>query len=303
MDHLALSAAQHGAVSVPQLRTGGMSYGQIKHLVRSREYERSTAIVLIRTGSAATDARDAMEAVLDAGLDAALSHWSAAAWWGVPGFRLRPFHVTRARKRSATPSRLSTIHEPRCFPAHHRTVLRGVPIVLPARIPFEIAGRDPAGARRFLDRGWARGLLGHQSSMGMLDELAERGRRGITLMRELLGERGPDYRPNDTGVEDRMYELCRRVGLEVTRQRDLSGPEEWLGRVDLLVVGTTVVLEVDSALYHEALIDQAADAARRAALTAAGYEVHSFSDHDIFYETHSTMERLRLIRRSLRSGR
>jgi very-short-patch-repair endonuclease len=139
--------------------------------------------------------------------------------------------------------------------------------------------------------------------MGMLDELAERGRRGITLMRELLGERGPDYRPNDTGVEDRMYELCRRVGLEVTRQRDLSGPEEWLGRVDLLVVGTTVVLEVDSALYHEALIDQAADAARRAALTAAGYEVHSFSDHDIFYETHSTMERLRLIRRSLRSGR
>lgn len=296
MDLHALSSKQHGAVSVPQLRTAGMSYGQIAHLVRSGQWERSTPTVLVRTGTPKTDAREVVEALLDAGVGGALSHWSAAAWWGVPGFQLRPFHVTRTRKQSDTPARLAVIHEPRLFPEHHITVHQGVRIVLPCRIPFEIAARDPNGAERLLDRGWARGLLGHASSNRMLDELAERGRRGITHMRELLDARGPDYRPNDTSVEDRMQVLCRRVGLVVERQRNIGGPEEWLGRVDFVVLGREVILEVDSALYHDALIDKAADAERRAALEDVGYEIHAFSDHEIFYDSRTALLRLRAIR-------
>lgn len=296
MDLMKLSAAQHGAVSVPQLRSGGLTYHQIDHLVRSGQWARSTPIVLVRVGSPVTDAREAVEAVLDTGLDAALSHWPGGAWWGVPGFRLRPFHVTRARKRSDTPARLAVIHEPRLFPEHHVTVHHGVRVVLPCRIPFEIAARDPKGAERFLDRAWARGLLGYASCARMLDDLAERGRPGITLMRQLLDAHGPDYRPNDTSVEDRMQLLCSRVGLEVERQRHLVGPEEWLGRVDFVVVKRHIILEVDSALYHDALIDKVADAARRAALEADGYEIHQFDDHEIFYDTAKAMARLRSIR-------
>lgn len=296
MDLMPLSAAQHGAVSVRQLRAGGLTFRQIDHLVRSRQWVRKTPVVLVRAGSPATDARAVVEAVLDAGLDAALSHWPGGSWWGVPGFRLRPLHVTRARKRSDTPARLAVIHEPRLFPEHHITVHRGVRIVLPCRIPFEIAGRDPKGAERFLDRAWARGLLGYTSCIRMLEDLAERGRPGIRLMRELLDARGPDYRPNDTGVEDRMQLLCRRAGLEVERQRDLGGPEEWLGRVDFVVARRRIILEVDSALIHDALIDKAADAARRAALESDGYEIHSFDDHEIFYDTATAMGRLRDIR-------
>ena len=55
----------------------------------------------------------------------------------------------------------------------------------------------------------------------MLDDLAERGRKGITLMRELLAERGPAYRPNDTNLEDRFQDLCKVVSLVVARQRNL----------------------------------------------------------------------------------
>jgi len=296
MDLMKLSAAQHAPVSVHQLRAGGLTYHQIDHLVRSGQWLRTTPVVLVRAGSPATDARDAVEAVLDAGLDAALSHWPGGAWWGVPGYRLRPFHVTRARKRSDTPPRLAVIHEPRLFPEHHVTVHKGVRVVLPCRIPFEIAARDPKGAERFLDRAWARGLLGHASCTRMLEDLAERGRPGIRLMRELLDARGPDYRPNDTSVEDRMQLLCRRAGIEVERQRDLGGAEEWLGRVDFVVSKRRIILEVDSALYHDALIDKAADAVRRAALEADGYAIHSFDDHEIFYDTAAAMARLRTIR-------
>jgi very-short-patch-repair endonuclease len=115
-------------------------------------------------------------------------------------------------------------------------------------------------------------------------------------MRELLAERGPNYRPNDTGVEDRVQALARGVGLKLERQRDLCGMGEWLGRVDFLDEGRKIVIEVDSALYHDALIDERADAVRRGMLEAAGYRVRSFTDHEIFYEREAALRRLRAIR-------
>ena len=130
----------------------------------------------------------------------------------------------------------------------------------------------------------------------MLEDLAERGRKGITLMRDLLAERGSDYRPNDTNVEDRFQHLCQEVGLVLERQRNLIEMGEWLGRVDFVSERLMLVIEVDSALYHDAIVDRRADAIRRAALEAAGYRVHSFTDHEIFHDRQGTLRRLRAIR-------
>ena len=150
----------------------------------------------------------------------------------------------------------------------------GVTVTVPSRIPFDIAALgDAFGAARALDRGWSRHILNHASSQRMLDELAGRGRKGITLMRDLLAERGPDYRPNDTNVEDRFQELAHSVGLKLERQRNLCDMGEWLGRVDFVDEKARLVIEVDTALYHDAVIDQVADTARRATLEAAGYRV------------------------------
>ncbi len=130
----------------------------------------------------------------------------------------------------------------------------------------------------------------------MLDELAGKGRKGITLMRELLDARGPDYRPNDTNLEDRFQALCKVVGLVLERQRNLCDMGEWLGRVDFVSEKLMLVIEVDSALYHDAIVDRVADAERRAALEAAGYRVRSFTDHEIFHDRQGTLTRLRAIR-------
>lgn len=293
----ALAEGQHGLISIIQLRAQGATDAQIKHLVHSRQWERLTPMVLRRVGSAPTTAQSVSAAVLDAGGRAGLSHHSAAAWFDLNGFNLRPLHVTRRRAATSTPSRLSAIHEPRSLPDRHLTVHAGVTVIVPSRIPFDIAALgDARGAERALDRGWGRHLLDFTSSNLILADLAERGRRGITLMRELLAERGPAYRPNDTGVEDRFQELCRLVGLLMERQRDLLDQGEWLGRVDFVSEELMLVIEVDSALYHDALIDRRADEARRAALVAAGYRVHSFTDHEIFYDRAGSLARLRAIR-------
>jgi very-short-patch-repair endonuclease len=178
-----------------------------------------------------------------------------------------------------------------------------VPVTVPSRIPFDIAATQPWRAAKALDRGWARDLLSYRSSMTMLDELAERGRRGITLMRQLLAERGPDYRPNDTNLEDRFQQLAREAGLyDLERQRNLCD-REWLGRVDFVSLRRMLVIEVDSALYHDALIDKTADEARRAALTAAGYQVESFTDTEVWFDPPGTVGRLRAIASGSRSSR
>lgn len=292
-----LAARQHGLIAVWQVIAAGGTRDTVKHLVRSGQWERLTPMVLRRTGSPPTREQAASAAVLDAGRRAGLSHHSDAAWFALNGFQLRPLHIARLRDATSTPSRLATIHEPRSLPDHHLTVHRGVSVVVPSRIPFDIAAlHDARGAERALDRAWARHIVNHASMERMLEELAGRGRPGITLLRDLLAERGPDYRPNDTNVEDRLDELARMVGLRLERQRDLAGMGEWLGRVDFVDEKRKVVIEVDSALYHDALIDRQADADRRASLEAAGYTVHSFTDHEIFHDREGTLRRLRAIR-------
>jgi very-short-patch-repair endonuclease len=293
---IVLAETQHGSISIPQLYTLGATEAVIRHLTGSGQWFRITPMVLRRAGSPHSRGQRAIEAVLDAGADAGLSHTSSAAWWRLNGFRLDPLEVMRLRNSTSPPARLARIvHEPRLFPDHHRTVLDGVPVTVPSRIPFDIAATRPWLAAKALDRAWARDLLSWRSTNVMLGELAERGRKGITLMRELLAERGPDYRPNDTNLEDRFQELAREAGLwDLERQRNLCD-REWLGRVDFVSLRRRLVIEVDSALYHEALIDEVADEARRAALTAAGFRVESFTDTEVWFNPKGTVARLRNI--------
>jgi very-short-patch-repair endonuclease len=290
-----LACRQHGVVSVPQLTALGATRHVIGHLIASGQWERLSPLVLRRTGSPATRRQQLMIAVLDAGAEAGLSHLVAARLWGV-NCRAGWPDVMRQRGATTIPSRFARIHEPRLFPDHHRTVLDGIPVCVPSRIPFDVAAALPTQAPKVLDRLWGLGLLSHRSTHQMLDELAERGRKGIRLMRELLAERGPDYRPNDTNVEDRFQELAKEAGLhQLVRQHDLCG-REWLGRVDFVWLEAKLVIEVQSAKYHEALIDRVADAARRAQLDAEGWRVEELWDRDIWFDPAGTVQRLRRIR-------
>ena len=294
---VALSERQHGIVTTPQVMALGGTRHVITHLIASGQWERLTPMLLRRIGSPPSRGQRVIAAVLDAGIGAALSHRAAAAWWRLGGFNLHDVEVTRLRNTNSIEPRLARmVHEPRCFPDHHRTLLDSVPITVPSRIAFDLAATQPWLAEKALDRAWASNLLSYRSSMLIMDDLAERGRRGITLMRELLAARGPDYRPNDTNLEDRFQQLAREAGLyDLERQRNLLD-QEWLGRVDFVDERRKLVIEVDSAFCHAALIDEEADAARTEALTAAGYRVERFTDADIWFDPKSTVARLRTIR-------
>jgi very-short-patch-repair endonuclease len=116
-------------------------------------------------------------------------------------------------------------------------------------------------------------------------------------MRELDSARGPAYVPPASGLERRFIEINDEP---MERQVD-CGDEEWCGRVDFRHSLLPLVVEVQSEKYHTSLVDRAADAARRARLAAAGFEVVEVWDTDIWHHPDAVRDRIRAAVRRLRS--
>src|SRR5207302_11249251 len=121
-----------------------------------------------------------------------------------PGFRPQPVHLVRPRGVSRRRSPLAIVHEVvDLFPGHVKIVDR-VPVISPSRLAFELCGTHPGRAARVLDRLWSDRLLDGRAFQRTVGELADRGRSGSTLARELDAARGPGYVPPASGLEGRF---------------------------------------------------------------------------------------------------
>lgn len=216
-------------------------------------------------------------AVLDAGPDAYVSHLTAGNRFGLSGCALRPFTLVRLSS-TTRPSELARVHRVRVLPPQWLTELDGIPIVRPELLAMQLfAVCRFERAERLVERLWADRLVSGGSLRRLLDDHAARGRNGIGGLRTYLEERGEGYTPAASGVEARTLQILRDAGLEFRRQVD-SGGSTWSGRVDFRHVTVPLVIEVQSERHHTALSDRRADAARRAALLAGGFDVLELTD-------------------------
>jgi very-short-patch-repair endonuclease len=291
-DVLDLSAKQHGAIATWQLRALGLGRDETHRLRRSTTWAPASTRVLVRTGAPATDDQRLMVAMLDASPGAAIAGTTAAAMWGAPGFSLAPIHLVRPKGVSRRPSRLAVVHEVVDLRPAHLKVIRGITVVSPARVVCELTGTHPHRAERVLDRFWSERLLDGRTFERTVAELAERGRTGSTLMRELDASRGSGYVPPASGLERRFLQICE---WRMERQVD-SGGEEWCGRVDFRDSTLPLVVEVQSERYHASLVDRAADATRRERLERAGFVVVEAWDTEVWHQPATVNERIRLAR-------
>jgi very-short-patch-repair endonuclease len=133
-----------------------------------------------------------------------------------------------------------------------------------------------------MDHALARRLVTIPALRSTLDEMAEHGRAGTVLFRQLLNERDDQYVAPESELESRLIEMARRFGLpEPERQVDLGDDESWIGRVDFVFRGARVVVEVDGAAFHDGLLDRRNDRERDERLTAAGWCVLRFRWDDV----------------------
>jgi very-short-patch-repair endonuclease len=264
---LAMAGLQHGLVANRQIRElGGDRHLTIRR-VRQGRWEQVTSRVIRIAGTPRTAEQHLMAALLHAGPVALASHESAAWLWQLPGFAASDV-VTRPRSNGG---RVELGHRPKLLLPHHRTEVRGIPCTTLPRTIYDIAGVLPPGRTASLvalvvKRSPAMLPALHQ----MLPELAQRGRPGIAVMRQILQANPVGTKMPESGNEARFEQICRNAGIVgLERQVDLGG-HSWLGRVDYLLRRLRLVIEVDSALHHESDADKARDEVRDEAMLAAG---------------------------------
>jgi very-short-patch-repair endonuclease len=277
----ALAKTQHGLITRAQALENGLSRSAIQHRRERGRWSLVARGVYRVSGAIETPRQRALVAVLASG-SAVLSHASAAALHGLPGFGIEPLTVSLPRdgRRSLPDVRQEQSLD---LPVHHRSVIDGIPCTTVARTLFDLCGDVHAlRAERALDSALARRLVTLGGLWQVLVDLAEHGRAGTVLMRQLLEDRRDEYVPPESELEARLIALARQYGLpEPERQVDLGDDDGWIGRVDFLFRGARIVVEVDGAAFHDGLVDRRHDAERDARLSASGWYVLRFRWDDV----------------------
>lgn len=290
-----LAEKQHGLFRLDQARRAGFTRAAIRHRRRRGTWEPLQRGVYRVPGSVRTWEQRLTAVVFASGPVAAASHRSAAALLGIPGFKRDVLEVTTPRPRRHRGERKAIVHRWRPFPAHHLTVVDGIPTTNVARTLIDLAGLlHPARTERVLDNCLSSGLVTLAAVRTVFDEMRSRGRKGIALMRRLLDARGDGYMATASELEDLFLKLIREAGLpEPDRQVNVGDGERWIGRVDYIWGEARLIVEVDGRKAHTAQLDLEADQARDSRLIAAGWRPMRVRFHRLSREPHLLVADLR----------
>lgn len=224
-----------------------------------------------------------LAAIIFNGPGAVASHRSAARLWGLPGFgRGRTTEVSKPRGRSQR-REYGLVHGSKVLPPPHVTLHAEIPVTVPARTVFDLAGIvHPKRTERALDTMLAKKLV----TVGQLEvvfaQLVRRGRRGTALMRELLEARGEGYVAPTSELEAVGRAVLAGADLPApVVERNLGDGDDWIGRVDLTFPAVRLVVELDSRRHHTSLLDRDSDRRRDNRLMAAGWRVLRFTWWDL----------------------
>jgi very-short-patch-repair endonuclease len=230
-----------------------------------------------------------LAAVKACGRGAALSHFAATAHWGMLDWDGRHIDVivrkSGARRQPGIRVHRTKTLEPRDLRRH-----RGIPVTSPARTLVDVASVVPEVAVR---RAVSRALSLHFVSLGQLVEALQRlgtGRRGISKVRRIVASRPA---PTRTELEDVVLEFLISSGLahpHVSRPMVLDGR-----RVvpDFRWADQRLVIEADSAAWHDHKLAREDDAERQALLEAHGERVLRVTWGQVISEPERTLARIR----------
>jgi hypothetical protein len=265
-----LAQRQHRVVAWWQLRELGLSRAAIGHRVRNGRLHRLQPSIYVVGTRLVSRHGWWMAAVLTSGADAVLSHYSAAALWGLRGYSEGAVQVTSARK--STSSRYVGRHQA-SLPDDEITTVAGIPVTTVPRTVLDLAASEPVDSVKSLIREVEyRELRDHLSPWDMIDRYP--GKRGVRRLRSAL-ERLKDEPPGRRRgpLEERFAPFLGRHHLPPPHLNDWIAVGAKRYQVDCHWRGTRQIVELDGWQGHRTRTAFREDRTRDRRLRAAGYSV------------------------------
>jgi very-short-patch-repair endonuclease len=272
------AARQFGLVTTGQLRDLGLSPRQIQWRTAKGSLIRVRHLVYRTAGAPVIWEQAVLAAALGARGPAVVSHTTAAALWQLrySDRQSAGIHLTAPR-----PVVLKGVkgHVARITP-EECTRHRGIPVTTPERTIMDLAGT--LSARQLgecVDDALRRGLVRLKRLRALIARAAapRHGRRLLAPLHQIVADRIPGYRPDDSDFETRMNAEWVRLGLPPAQRQFRVACGGRTYRLDVALPDIKVGVEWDSFRYHGTRSGMDNDSDRRADLTAAGWVIVSFT--------------------------
>lgn len=249
-------------LSADELRGCGLSYKAIETRVRNGHLHPLYRGVYA-VGHANVKQEGAFLAAVKAcGPNAALSHFSAAALYGLVRWDHRYREVTTTTKRRHRGIR---VHRTTELDARHH---KGIPITTPARTLIDLAATLDHRTLRRAVREAQRQLVTIPQVLQTLDHLGPRP--GSATLTKILAT---GHAPTRSELEDTVLDLLLNAGFDAP---DVNVPLHVNGRTivpDFRWPDQHLIIEADGAAWHDDPLTRQDDAEKQAILEAAGERV------------------------------
>jgi hypothetical protein len=271
-----LAGRQHGIVARRQLLALGFKAREIEHRVARGRLHPVMRGVYAVGWPRLTQKRGWMAAVLTCGDGAALSHRSAAAFWGFGTERRDLIELSVTRRAELKRPGLRVRGRP-SLAAEDIVSRDGIPVTAVARTLVDLATElHELRLERAINEADKHDLIDPETLRSELDRFA--GEPGAPLLRRLLDKRTFKLSDSDLEVLFRPIAAAARLPPPSTKQF-VNGFE-----VDFFWPDLGLVVETDGLRYHRTPSTQARDVQRDRAHVLAGMTSLRFTHYEIKHE-------------------
>lgn len=277
----AVAAQQWGRISRAQLRALGVASSTVARWLEQGYLHRLLPRVYAIGHPGGSVEGDLAAAVLYAGPGAALSHATAAWWWGLADHQPAIAEVSSPR-RCGSRAGIRVHHRP----SIKRVRRKGLPITpLPQTLLDYAAHASWPQLRRALANADYHRLL----RVGEVEAVLVRGRPGAARLRKALEQHRPELARTRSDLEVVFFELCERAHLPLPQvNARLHG---WT--VDFYWPDRGLVVEVDGVRNHRSPAQVRRDRNMDLALRSRGLTVRRYSDEQVTRQAGAVVAELR----------
>lgn len=274
-----IASAQYGVFTLAQALACGLTERTIERRTGRGAFVRLDPGVFAVGGSPSNWRRGVMAAVLSVNELTAASHRTAAHLWGLTN--RRPDRVEVVAKRHERAIRDSFIvHESLDLLQEDIATIDGIPVTSAERTVVDLGAVAPSWmVEACLDTGLRKGLFGLADVGGFVSRVAKRGRRGVGVVRPLLGERLDWKGLTESDLEDLFRRIVSESALPMPEPQYTLRDEHggFVCRADFAYVKAKALIELDSEKHHMDPATFRRDREKQNRAMALGWRVYRFT--------------------------